>query len=135
MNKPLYIHDCEHCKFLGSAHLHNKKCDWYECYNGSSIKDQRTIIARRSSDGPDYNSGTLFACSIVTRLEMTALSLGLDLTQDEKERLLHIMFNNQSQKEDQLGSLCHDKDYLDSLYHDHNDDLLGSSNYYNLDRN
>lgn len=51
--KPFFEHDCESCKFLG----HYKNQDLYFCEN----EFDSTVIARRSSDGPDYSSGMVFA--------------------------------------------------------------------------
>jgi hypothetical protein len=49
--KPQFEHDCEDCKFLGSYDGR----DLYFCPGGGP-----TIIARRSSDPPDYSSGLCF---------------------------------------------------------------------------
>lgn len=45
---PVFEHDCDECVFLG----HYEKHDLYYCG-----KDIETVIARWSSDGPDYASG------------------------------------------------------------------------------
>ena len=47
-DEPKYKHDCDHCTFLG----HYNRADLYWC--GGKYP---TIIARYSSDGPDYVSG------------------------------------------------------------------------------
>jgi hypothetical protein len=49
MEKPLYEHDCDNCKFLGSYEGN----DLYVCIHQKSV----SLISRRSSDGPDYKSG------------------------------------------------------------------------------
>ena len=48
---PLFKHDCDTCTFLGTVDGH----DLY-CHAG----DNPTVIARWSSDGPDYKSGIMF---------------------------------------------------------------------------
>ena len=49
---PLYEHDCDDCVFLGSF----QNADLY--YHEGRI--ETTVIARYSSDGPDYSSGLCF---------------------------------------------------------------------------
>ena len=49
LNTPRYRHDCDVCKFLGIF----KDYDLYFCPQGG----EPTVIARYSSDGPDYLSG------------------------------------------------------------------------------
>ena len=44
---PLWKHDCDACKFLGTR----KNLDWYVCEEGAL---GRSIIARYSDEGPDY---------------------------------------------------------------------------------
>jgi hypothetical protein len=44
--KPHFEHDCDHCVFLG----HYENADLYICPGN-------TVLARFSSDGPDYESG------------------------------------------------------------------------------
>ena len=51
---PRYTHDCTNCTFLGQ----HKEFDLYVCAVGKNIT---TVIARYSSDGPDYVSGLSFA--------------------------------------------------------------------------
>jgi hypothetical protein len=55
MEPPRYKHDCELCKYLGRYGKH----DLYYCPGGWSQSE--TIIARYSSEGPDYISGLVFA--------------------------------------------------------------------------
>lgn len=60
--KPRYEHDCSKCIFLG----HYNKYDLYMCgaWEGEpEITDfvLNTVIARKSSEGSDYCSGTVFA--------------------------------------------------------------------------
>lgn len=53
MKSPLFTHDCDGCTFLD----HFNGADLYFCpQNGNP-----TVIARMSSDGPDYMSGMEFA--------------------------------------------------------------------------
>lgn len=51
---PRYTHDCTNCNFLGQY----KEFDLYVCAVGKKIS---TVIARYSSNGPDYASGLGFA--------------------------------------------------------------------------
>lgn len=58
MSKPLYEHDCPKCTFLGTFYSieHEAVCDLYHCPQGGFA----TVIARYSSDLPDYSSGMEF---------------------------------------------------------------------------
>lgn len=52
-NSPLFEHDCTCCTFLG-------RFDGQDLYHhGGSV--ETTLIARWSSDGPDYTSGLVFS--------------------------------------------------------------------------
>ena len=51
---PRYTHDCTNCTFLGQ----HKEFDLYVCAVDKKIN---TVIARYSSDSPDYISGLTFA--------------------------------------------------------------------------
>lgn len=58
--QPFYIHDCTRCNFLGRyVAPEGIKYDLY--HHGSEF--ETTVIARFSSDGPDYTSGLCFAIS------------------------------------------------------------------------
>lgn len=46
---PVFIHDCDHCTFLG----HYAGCDVYTCGIDTA---SGSIIARDGNDGPDYSS-------------------------------------------------------------------------------
>ena len=50
MSKPIHQHDCDRCVFLGTL----DQRDLYFC------PGEPTVIARRSSDPPDYQSGLVF---------------------------------------------------------------------------
>lgn len=52
-----YEHDCPHCTFLGQF----EEFDLYYCMQAMRLP---TVIARRSSDGPDYVSGFSFVSHI-----------------------------------------------------------------------
>jgi len=54
---PRYKHDCSNCMFLGNFIL-DITYDLYVCSAGKNIS---TVVARYSSDGPDYLSGLEFA--------------------------------------------------------------------------
>ena len=49
MLEPLFDHDCKDCVFLGT----HEGMDLYVCPQ----RGMPTLIARHSSDGPDYTSG------------------------------------------------------------------------------
>jgi hypothetical protein len=72
---PLYEHDCDHCWFLGRYMAAEGEMDLY-------VHPERhpTVIARFSSDGPDYSSGTCFAYGMreaLTEARRRAQVLGL----------------------------------------------------------
>lgn len=48
---PMFRHDCQRCRYLGSDNQH----DHYVCESDSNL-DMRSLVARYSSDGPDYIS-------------------------------------------------------------------------------
>jgi hypothetical protein len=52
--EPRYIHDCSTCTFLGTYSNSSHSVDLYFC------PASKTLISRRSSDGPDYVSGLAF---------------------------------------------------------------------------
>ena len=54
--KPNYEHDCNNCVYLGDTFDNEarKTVDLYFC------SSTPTLIARHSSDGPDYISGMVF---------------------------------------------------------------------------
>ena len=59
-DKPLFEHDCEGCIFLGSYQCKRfGPVDLYFC--GKKSGNNNTVIARYSSEGPDYGSGMIFA--------------------------------------------------------------------------
>ena len=51
-NIPNHKHDCDNCTHLGSS----ESTDYYVCRRGTGSFNT-TLIARYSSDGPDYGSG------------------------------------------------------------------------------
>ena len=74
---PTYKHDCSHCNFLGTVLVEGTTYDLY--HHASSAED--TVIARFSSDGPDYNSGACFSYSgnspALTAARLRAQQMGL----------------------------------------------------------
>lgn len=52
--KPNYLHFCDGCTFLGEYTWESKLFDLYTCQQG---RKWPTVIARYSSDDPDYESG------------------------------------------------------------------------------
>jgi hypothetical protein len=71
METPLFNHDCERCKFLGTF----KGTDLYFCNKSWRI----TLISRYSSDGPDYTSGMFLVGhdEHITEANKRAFSAGL----------------------------------------------------------
>lgn len=53
---PMFEHDCKSCIFLGGGSLESNPEIWYDYYYCSQGV-RPTVIARYSSDGPDYLSG------------------------------------------------------------------------------
>lgn len=53
---PMFAHDCESCIFLGGGSLEGDREVWYDYYYCGQ-GGRPTVIARYSSDGPDYLSG------------------------------------------------------------------------------
>ncbi len=52
--KPTFLHDCQGCVFLGTYQWQEGTYDLYVCKQGVKWP---TVLARYSSDGPDYCSG------------------------------------------------------------------------------
>ncbi|MBT4187631.1 MAG: hypothetical protein HOE14_10520 [Gemmatimonadales bacterium] len=51
--KPVHEHDCVNCTFLGTSTTQSGEAvDHYFC----AIDTAQSLVARRSSDGPDYSS-------------------------------------------------------------------------------
>lgn len=59
--KPIYMHDCTKCVFLGTHEYEGVQYDLYTCDQG---RNWPTVLARFSSDGPDYLSGLAVAKAI-----------------------------------------------------------------------
>lgn len=57
--KPLHKHDCKRCIYLGSE----EGIDCYYCHDEEPCL--ATLIARYSSDGANYSSGTAFVMSSI----------------------------------------------------------------------
>jgi hypothetical protein len=56
--KPVYIHDCDNCKYLGTDTIDDNVLDFYYCHREDPMFS--SLIARYSSDGGDYSSGVEF---------------------------------------------------------------------------
>jgi hypothetical protein len=77
--EPNHIHDCKCCQFIGGIQHNDKPVDLY--YHSGSIES--TVIARYSSNGPDYSSGLEFAINAMKRKDFEhplykALRLGIE---------------------------------------------------------
>ena len=55
--QPHHKHDCHRCQLLGAIAGPKGPVDLYVCADGDR-KQGPTYIARYSSDGPDYSSGS-----------------------------------------------------------------------------
>lgn len=51
--KPMFVHDCDNCQFLGNMKVSGKNYDMFVCITPHS----RNIIARYSDEPGDYLSG------------------------------------------------------------------------------
>lgn len=60
-SKPIYAHDCTGCTFLGTYEWDGQSYDLYTCKQSCNWP---TVLARYSSDGPDYLSGLEIAKTI-----------------------------------------------------------------------
>jgi len=60
--KPVYTHDCDNCKYLGTDTIDGDVVDFYYCHDSEDTMFS-SLIARYSSDGGDYSSGTDFCMS------------------------------------------------------------------------
>lgn len=54
MTSPIYSHDCDCCKFLGSVNHDGKWRDLYAC--------STSAVIRHGNDGPEYSSAPLSMC-------------------------------------------------------------------------
>lgn len=74
--KPLFTHDCERCRFLGSviSPETSEVSDLYVCEGGTL---GQTVVARWSSLGPDYSSCPVGIQTTVKTLQAAKLLAGL----------------------------------------------------------
>lgn len=117
-NKPRFEHDCNACKFYGQARYQNNNVDVYLCQTRENV---RTIICRYGNDGPEYFSGGLFECVILTSLDKFALLHGIELTDTEKDRLLQVLLGENKAR-------WAIRDYND--YPDEDEKVLGNCKWY-----
>lgn len=68
--EPRYKHDCKRCVFLGR----HERYDLYFCDQGGGLP---TVIARYSSDGPDYISGLHNTVAPLKEAYVRAVATGL----------------------------------------------------------
>jgi hypothetical protein len=100
---PLYTHDCEKCKYLGTGTaqiltaqmLRIHQYDFYICADSS---EYRTCIARYGDFGSEYISGLLFSCEELTRFDKVFLYNGIELTEQEEKRALRILVSMYKQQ-------------------------------------
>jgi len=69
-NTARYKHDCKNCTYLGQFNEY----DLYFCLQGGKIP---TVIARFSSEGPDYYSGITSNITELTEAKCRAITRGL----------------------------------------------------------
>ena len=77
METPLYTHDCEHCKFLGT---YQDTKDLYVCPDQTT---GTTVICRYSSYAPDYSSGIRFVFLNTDLMEAAFRAIHADLIDPE----------------------------------------------------
>lgn len=62
--KPFHTHDCDECILLGKLETEERKYDLYLCEADPVMSSGHdTLIARYSSDGPDYISCSVSMCN------------------------------------------------------------------------
>lgn len=93
-----FEHDCDNCKFFGQATYQDKECDFYICT--SVATNERSIIARYGSGGPEYSSSPFLGCVDLTRLDWFVLSRGIELTEEDKNKLIKVLL---AARKDKLG--------------------------------
>jgi len=82
--KPRYTHDCTRCVLLG----HHEACDLYFC----GKQHEPTLVARFSSEGQDYSSGTCFSYGAIGPLaEARSLAQAKGLMTYNLTEALHAM--------------------------------------------
>ena len=86
MNKPIYEHDCEQCKFLGNYELGKDKYDLYYCEQGAV---QPTVIARYG-EGRLYMSGMAFAIQHLTSEDKQDSPLATALIRAYEKKMVNI---------------------------------------------
>lgn len=88
--KPQYTHDCVQCVFLGTLAKNpeydlEEQYDLYYCPCSDDPTEASTVIARWSSDGPDYTSGNCFSWRKDSLLEVArhrAEALGITVPKE-----------------------------------------------------
>lgn len=56
--RPIFKHDSDCCKYMGTVIIDNKSADLYHC--GQTDGNWPTLISRFSNEGSDYASGLEF---------------------------------------------------------------------------
>lgn len=74
--KPIFSHDCDLCRFLGSVSVGNRWGDLYICERYDDVS-MRSVIFRTSSDGPDYNSAPMSMAATFPHNHPLRLAAGL----------------------------------------------------------
>lgn len=55
---PLYVHDCDRCRYLGTINSRGEWGDLYVCERNPT-KSERSAIFRWSDEGRDYSSAPM----------------------------------------------------------------------------
>lgn len=82
--KPIFTHDCDACRFLGSVSYGNRWGDLYVCERNPNV-EMRSVIYRTGSDGPEYSSvptSMAPALSVTNPLRLAANLCAEDDTND-----------------------------------------------------
>ncbi len=53
-NAPVFTHDCDDCRYLGTLATPEGRTDLYICVGGEEVGP--SVIARFGDEGPDYSS-------------------------------------------------------------------------------
>lgn len=96
--KSKFKHDCTGCNYIGQAMYRGEECDFYICT--STFNNDRTIIARYGSDGPEYSSYTFLGGMDLSPLDWFVLSRGIELTDEDKNKLIKVLL---AARKDKLG--------------------------------
>lgn len=99
--KPVFIHDCNNCIFLGNTYLSQSENNMGDMYYCPRLDGYGSIVIRHGNDGSDYYSSRLnvsiissFECdSNITDSYKMAIKNGIELKVITKENILDAIYN------------------------------------------